>query len=89
LDSYRLALHVEPAGVRILARGGHDWTHRFPTIAEAARSLGPATLILDGEAVALDDKGWFDLGLLQRALGRPGGARRRRGDPLCLRPSLC
>src|SRR4051812_10706124 len=32
-DGYRLAIHVEPAGVRILTRGGHDWTHRFPAIA--------------------------------------------------------
>lgn len=40
-DGYRLAVHIEPQGVRILTRGGHDWTHRFPAIEQAARALGP------------------------------------------------
>ncbi len=31
-DGYRLAVHIEPMGVRILTRGGQDWTHRFPLI---------------------------------------------------------
>ncbi len=39
-DGYRLAIHIEPGGVRIITRGGHDWTHRFPTIAAAAKELG-------------------------------------------------
>ncbi|MDQ0468928.1 non-homologous end-joining DNA ligase [Labrys wisconsinensis] len=75
LDGYRLAVHVEPSGVRLLTRAGHDWTHRFPAIADAARALGPATLILDGEAVVLDGEGRSDFGLLQRALGGGGGTR--------------
>lgn len=59
-DGYRLAVHIEPQGVRILTRGGHDWTHRFPAIAEAAQKLGPATMIIDGEAVVLDAEGRSD-----------------------------
>jgi bifunctional non-homologous end joining protein LigD len=39
-DGYRLAIHIEPKGVRIITRGGHDWTHRFPAIAAAAKSSG-------------------------------------------------
>ena len=74
-DGYRLAIHVEPAGVRILTRGGHDWTHRFPEIADAARALDTSTLILDGEAVVLDDQGRSDFGALQQALGGRGGKR--------------
>ncbi|MBW9052476.1 non-homologous end-joining DNA ligase [Rhizobium mesosinicum] len=74
-DGYRLAIHVEPKGVRIITRGGHDWTHRFPTIAEAARKLGVATAILDGEAVVLDKKGHSNFGALQRSLGGRGGRR--------------
>ena len=68
-DGYRLAVHVEPDRVRIITRGGHDWTSYFPSIADAARQLGPATMILDGEAVVLDDKGVPNFGMLQRALG--------------------
>jgi ATP-dependent DNA ligase len=38
-DSYRLTIHIEPQSIRILTRGGHDWTHRFPSIAECRRRL--------------------------------------------------
>lgn len=74
-DGYRLAVHVEAGNIRIITRGGHDWTHRFPAIAAAARGLGAATLILDGEAVVLDGEGRSDFGALQRALGGRGGKR--------------
>ncbi|MGY5810218.1 non-homologous end-joining DNA ligase [Rhizobium sp. LEGMi198b] len=75
LDGYRLAIHIEPKSIRILTRGGHDWTHRFPTIAAAARGLGITTAILDGEAVVLDEQGRSDFGALQRSLGGRGGKR--------------
>jgi bifunctional non-homologous end joining protein LigD len=78
-DGYRLAIHVEPTKVRILTRGGHDWTTRFSGIAEAARDLGAATMILDGEAVVLDDQGRSDFGTLQSALGGRGGKRNAAG----------
>jgi bifunctional non-homologous end joining protein LigD len=74
-DGYRLAVHVEPKGVRILTRGGHDWTHRFPAIEEAAKALGVSTAILDGEAVVFDEQGRSDFGLMQNSLGGRGGKR--------------
>jgi bifunctional non-homologous end joining protein LigD len=37
---YRLAVYIEPTGIRILTRSGHDWTHRFPDFAEVARRSG-------------------------------------------------
>ncbi len=74
-DGYRLAIHVESGRVRVLTRGGHDWTDRFPIIAEEAAKFGP-TMILDGEAVVLDEQGRSDFGALQRALGGRGGNRR-------------
>jgi bifunctional non-homologous end joining protein LigD len=74
-DGYRLAVHIEPGGVRILTRGGHDWTSRFPTIAKAAKDLSVGSAILDGEAVVLDHQGRSDFGGLQRSLGGRGGKR--------------
>ena len=71
-DGYRLAVHIEPVRVRLITRGGHDWTHRFPAIAQAAEALGPTTMILDGEAVVLDEEGRSDFNLLQRSLGASG-----------------
>jgi len=78
-DGYRLAVHIERGKVRILTRGGHDWTSRFPTIAHDALEMGLDSAILDGEAVVLDDRGASDFGALQRALGGRGGKRSAAG----------
>ncbi|MBY5743490.1 ATP-dependent DNA ligase [Rhizobium leguminosarum] len=74
-DGYRLSVHVEPTGIRILTRGGHDWTDRFPAIKQAALWLPVGTAILDGEAVVLDEQGRSDFGLLQQSLGGRGGKK--------------
>jgi len=74
-DGYRVAVHLDHGNVRILTRGGHDWTDRFPAIAEAARNLGVAMAILDGEAVVLDEQGRSDFGALQQSLGGRGGKK--------------
>ena len=74
-DGYRIHVHIEPSGVRVLTKGGYDWSTRFPLIAEAAKLLGPATMILDGEAVVLDEQGRSDFNALQKSLGAEG----RRG----------
>ncbi|MBY4608996.1 non-homologous end-joining DNA ligase [Rhizobium sp. 9T] len=77
-DGYRLAVHIEPLGVRILTRGGHDWTDRFPAIAAEAKRLPVSTAILDGEAVVFDELGRSDFGRLQQSLGGRGGKRTSR-----------
>src|SRR5215469_12878749 len=53
----------DPAGIRLLTRNGHDWTGRFPLIAEAAGALRARSFLIDGEAVACDGDGLpvFDL----------------------------
>jgi bifunctional non-homologous end joining protein LigD len=71
-DGYRLAVHIEAGGIRLITRGGHDWTHRFPGIAAAGRKFSPSTMILDGEAVFLDESGKPDFGRLQNSLGTSG-----------------
>ncbi len=69
-DGYRLAVHVEPGEVRAITRGGYDWTKKFGAIVAEARELGHTSMILDGEAVVLDEHGRSDFGLLQRAVGK-------------------
>lgn len=71
-DGYRLAVHNETGGVRILTRGGYDWSARFPAIAQAAKDLGPASFIIDGEGVILDEQGRSDFNALQKSLGASG-----------------
>jgi bifunctional non-homologous end joining protein LigD len=46
----------DSAGVR-LTRNGHDWTGRFPLIAETAGGLKVRSFLLDGEAVACGHDG--------------------------------
>ncbi|GAU84707.1 non-homologous end-joining DNA ligase [Bosea sp. BIWAKO-01] len=74
-DGYRIAIHIQPGKVRILTRGGHDCTNRFPTVAEATKVLRVYSAILDGEAVVLDEQGRSDFSALQNALGGRGGTR--------------
>jgi bifunctional non-homologous end joining protein LigD len=74
-DGYRLATHIDSKDVRIITRGGHDWTDRFPTIVAAAKALGVSNAVFGGEAVVLDEQGRSDFGALQRSLGGRGGKR--------------
>ncbi len=80
-DGYRLHVHIEGDRVKVLTRNGFDWTSRFPAIAEAARLLGPASMILDGEAVVLDEQGRSDFSLLQKSLGASGRKIGNRASP--------
>ncbi len=65
-DGYRLQARVEGGAARLRTRKGLDWTHRFPEIAADAAALGD--VILDGEAVAVDEHGAPDFAGLQLAL---------------------
>ncbi|MUO44740.1 non-homologous end-joining DNA ligase [Agrobacterium vitis] len=74
-DGYRLAIHIEPTGIRILTKAGHDWTSRFPEIEKGARDLGVASAIIDGEAIMYDQQGRSDFNLLQSSLGGRAGKK--------------
>jgi bifunctional non-homologous end joining protein LigD len=74
-DGYRVAVHVDHSNVRVLTSSGMDWARRFPAIVEEAQTFG-TTMILDGEAVVLDEHGRSDFNALQRALGGRGGVMR-------------
>jgi len=39
--------------VRLITRGGYNWTDRYPWIVEAARKVRQKRFVLDGEAVVL------------------------------------
>jgi ATP-dependent DNA ligase len=57
LDGFRMMVRRDPAGVRLITRNGHDWSGRFPLIAEAAGALRARSFLIDGEAVACDGDG--------------------------------
>ncbi len=70
-DGYRMQLRVEGGKARLLTRQGLDWTARFAPIAKAARNL--ADCIIDGEVVALNQKGMPEFAALQAALSQRHG----------------
>jgi bifunctional non-homologous end joining protein LigD len=52
-DGYRLRVERDGDRVRLITRGGYDWTMRFPWIAEAALRNRRKQFVIDGEAVVL------------------------------------
>jgi bifunctional non-homologous end joining protein LigD len=68
LDGYRLLAFVKDGEVRLMTRRGQDWSHRFPTVAEAVRALPVEQAVLDGEVVVLRPDGVSDFQALQNVL---------------------
>jgi bifunctional non-homologous end joining protein LigD len=56
-DGFRMMVRRDGAGIRLITRNGHDWSGRFPLIAEAAGALKARSFLLDGEAVACNRDG--------------------------------
>ena len=52
-DGYRLRLERNGDRVRLITRGGSNWTDRFPWIVEAALKNRQKQFVIDGEAVIL------------------------------------
>ena len=57
LDGARVQVHVLGEDVRVFTRSLDEITSRVPELIEMAHSLGTASLILDGEALALREDG--------------------------------
>jgi bifunctional non-homologous end joining protein LigD len=71
-DGYRCLLALAGGHAKIYTRTGLDWTDKFPEIAEAAGAIQCDTALLDGEIVALDDKGNTGFSALQQAISEGG-----------------
>jgi bifunctional non-homologous end joining protein LigD len=66
-DGYRVIAYLEDGQVKLLTRGGEDWTARMPSLQAAVGKLKAKNAVLDGEFVALDEHGLSDFQLLQNA----------------------
>ena len=58
-DGYRLMARRDPVGIRLVTRGGHDWSDRFPLVVEAVNHLKVRSCLIDGEVVCCDERGLF------------------------------
>jgi bifunctional non-homologous end joining protein LigD len=65
LDGYRVLAFVEHGQARLQSRRGLDMTRSFPEIAADLSSQPGGTLLLDGELVALDERGRPSFNALQ------------------------
>ena len=55
-DGFRVIATVRDGSVRLLSRNGHSFTRLFGPIPDALRGF-PASLVLDGEVVAITEEG--------------------------------
>ena len=67
-DGYRIGCVIDKNGVRLISRNGKDWTHVFPSIAEAAKTLRTKDALIDGEVAMVMPDGRTNFGALQQAV---------------------
>src|SRR5262245_55623102 len=56
-DGYRVQAHKIGSRVVVFSRNGHDFTERFPSVAQLLHELPAKAAVLDGEFVASDADG--------------------------------
>ena len=68
-DGYRTLCRIDAGETKLFTRNGHDWTYRYPFIADAFEALSCRSAIIDGEVCVLDRQGRTSFSALQDALG--------------------
>lgn len=63
-DGYRLRLERDGDRVRLITKGGYNWTSRYPWIVETALKNRVKRFVIDGEAVVLGVDGVADFNAL-------------------------
>ena len=71
-DGYRVQAHKVGSRVVIYSRNVHDFTERFPSIAQLLHELPAKAAVLDGEIVASDADGRPNFARLHVRWTRPG-----------------
>ena len=59
-DGFRLRVERDGDRVRLITKGGYDWTKRYPWIVQAALKNRQKHFVIDGEAVILGVDGYSD-----------------------------
>jgi bifunctional non-homologous end joining protein LigD len=77
-DGIRAVAYVDGGRVRLMSRSGEDITPRYPEVHAMGRALGSREVILDGEVVALDDKGRPSFEEIQQRMGLTSESQVRR-----------
>jgi len=75
-DGYRAVSFIEGGRVRLVSRNQNDLSGRFPELQKLPKFIKANSAILDGEVVALDEKGRPSFSLMQQRTGIKAGGRR-------------
>jgi bifunctional non-homologous end joining protein LigD len=84
-DGYRAVAFIEGGRVRLVSRTQNDLTAQFSELGSLPQFVKAQRAILDGEIVALDEKGRPSFSLMQQRTGFQAGKRRlprREGVPV-------
>src|SRR5437588_9916778 len=65
-DGFRILARRDGAGVRLITRNSNDFTHRFPFIEMAVKSLPARSCLIDGEAIVCDESALAVFELIRR-----------------------
>jgi bifunctional non-homologous end joining protein LigD len=66
-DGYRVMARIDKREVRLVTRGGHDWSAKMKSLASAVAALDLQSTWLDGEIVVMNGDGVPDFNALQNA----------------------
>ena len=77
-DGIRALAQVDGGRVRLMSRSGEEVTPRYPEVHAMGRALGSREVILDGEVVALDEKGRPSFEEIQQRMGLNSESEIRR-----------
>ena len=75
LDGYRTMAFVDAGKVRLITRGGLDWSEKYAELTRAFETLPVQQAVIDGEIVVVDDAGMTHFSLLQEALSAGDSGR--------------
>jgi bifunctional non-homologous end joining protein LigD len=84
-DGVRVLVYLQGSSVKVFTRSGRDVSGEFPELQNFSPQFHANTAVLDGEVVALDDKGRSEFQKLQDRLGvqNPSKALRERVPIVC------
>jgi bifunctional non-homologous end joining protein LigD len=68
MDGYRLQIVKDGRLIRLYSRGGHDWTRRLSTLAEALQPIPGHSAVLDTELCLTGADGFPDFAALRMAM---------------------
>ena len=77
-DGIRGLAYVDGGRVRLMSRSGEEITPRYPEVHAMGRAIGSREVILDGEIVALDEKGRPSFEQIQQRMGLTSESEIRR-----------